>query len=38
MGLYAQQSENVELEEVVVSAVRVNDSVPMAYSNFLEHR
>ena len=34
MGLYAQQSENVELDEVVVSAVRVNDSVPMAYSNF----
>ncbi|MGA0063293.1 MAG: TonB-dependent receptor [Flavobacteriaceae bacterium] len=34
MGLYAQQSEKVELDEVVVSAVRVNDSVPMAYSNF----
>src|SRR6056300_629395 len=34
MGLYAQKSENVELDEVVVSAVRVNDSVPMAYSNF----
>jgi iron complex outermembrane recepter protein len=33
LGLYAQQSENVELEEVVVSAVRVNDSVPIAYSN-----
>ncbi|MFM1807920.1 MAG: hypothetical protein RLZZ242_645 [Bacteroidota bacterium] len=33
LGVYAQQSENVELKEVVVSAVRVNDSVPIAYSN-----
>ncbi|MGA0384612.1 MAG: TonB-dependent receptor plug domain-containing protein [Flavobacteriaceae bacterium] len=32
-GLFAQQNQRVDLDEVVVAAVRVNDSVPMAYTN-----